>query len=749
AVKAAEDAYATAKAKLEEIKADGKVTPEEKKAADDAIAAAEALKKTADDAVKALPASDSKTALQERVDALTDLTKPEVSPEFADATAAVKAAEDAYATAKAKLEEVNADGKVTPEERAAAEEAIAAAAALKQTAADAVNALPASPTKTALQGRVDALTDITAPEVTQLAAGDLTLENFDDTGVAGDQISSDNTFTLKAINQTAAPLGTTTYQVMRPGSTEWVDTTAEQATLADGTYQFRTKVTGDGLETVYSEPQTVKIDTSTPSPMVYMDVSKSEYVGDLFIEPGKAEGTGEVSAGAAMNDGSTMTIVYTPENGTESTLVLTKTGGAWTGTLPAGFTLDAASGKLAIENGTLEPGSLTTVTEYNINGKTASETNRAPIMANGILIDTWNETTQSTSFKPYYPPVSTADNDFIFISKSVDSRGRLTTGEGDDFVAIGSPASSDGGVQDGGQVSMGDGNDTLIVYDRIRGNGGTIVNMGKGNNILKVGNIHNNSKVSFESGDDVLSFIAVKNDELRHNFGYDSPSVDMGDGNNVVKTTESYGVNFNAGTITSGSGNDTFELQNSDWRGVTLKTGAGDDTVHLGKVTSGTIELGGGNDTFIINGDLTGLNNSFVNGGSWGQVTGGTINGGDGFDTFKFGTAGATLDVNGRLKGFEMIDMTGGGASTVKIANNTSNLNYSSLLADGATSPVNALLIKGDANDKVDLWVNDAAAAAAIKAADAVTYEGVSYNVYQGTGFQVWIQDTILPVNIY
>ncbi|WP_216076236.1 GA-like domain-containing protein, partial [Acinetobacter indicus] len=89
---------------------------------------------------------------------------------IADAEAAVAAAEAAYAEAEQAIADADTDGNglITPAEQAAAQAAIDEAAELKAIAQNAVTALPAEvqAEKDGLQGRLDALTPLTAPAVT-------------------------------------------------------------------------------------------------------------------------------------------------------------------------------------------------------------------------------------------------------------------------------------------------------------------------------------------------------------------------------------------------------------------------------------------------------------------------------------------------------------------------------------------------------------------------------------------------------
>src|SRR5690554_5093779 len=178
AVSAAEQAVQDAQDALTAANNDAFITPEEVadlqakyQAAEDALGAAQA-------AVDALPASDAKNDFQDRINALDNITVPEVSDNFdqgvADAEAAVSAAEQAVQDAQDALTAANNDAFITPEEVAdlqakyqAAEDALGAAQA-------AVDALPASATQSSFQDRINALDNITVPEVS---------DNFDQ-GVA-------------------------------------------------------------------------------------------------------------------------------------------------------------------------------------------------------------------------------------------------------------------------------------------------------------------------------------------------------------------------------------------------------------------------------------------------------------------------------------------------------------------------------------------------------------------------------------
>ncbi|WP_438012589.1 GA-like domain-containing protein [Psychrobacter raelei] len=174
---AAEDA---AQAELDKANEDGLITPEEKAAivaANDEVIAA---KEKAVAAVDSLPASEDKTALANRADAVEPVVVPAVNDanangidDAADEAAAVvdaaadlvakaEAAEDA---AQAELDKANEDGLITPEEKAAIVAANDEVIAAKEKAVAAVDSLPAGEDKTALANRADAVEPVVVPAV--------------------------------------------------------------------------------------------------------------------------------------------------------------------------------------------------------------------------------------------------------------------------------------------------------------------------------------------------------------------------------------------------------------------------------------------------------------------------------------------------------------------------------------------------------------------------------------------------------
>src|SRR5690606_15020474 len=152
------------------------ITPEEQAQIRDAVDVAAEAKDKAQDAVDELPEGADKDRLQDRLD---DLNDPIIVPPVNDADGngiddaidvvedLVAAAEQAYRDAADALEAAVDDDLITPTEQAALEGALEAAQKAKTDAQSAVNALPAEAQEAidGFQDRLDALTDITIPEI--------------------------------------------------------------------------------------------------------------------------------------------------------------------------------------------------------------------------------------------------------------------------------------------------------------------------------------------------------------------------------------------------------------------------------------------------------------------------------------------------------------------------------------------------------------------------------------------------------
>ncbi|WP_171261374.1 beta strand repeat-containing protein [Acinetobacter indicus] len=100
-------------------------------------------------------------------------------------------------------------------------------------------------------------------DTTMPTSGTLSFSNLEDTGVAGDGITSDNTYDLTLTGQEAG--STVVYQVSTDGGVTWTDTTAVQAAVADGTYQYQAVVTDAAGNTSTTNMISVTVDTTMPT----------------------------------------------------------------------------------------------------------------------------------------------------------------------------------------------------------------------------------------------------------------------------------------------------------------------------------------------------------------------------------------------------------------------------------------------------------------------------------------------------
>ncbi|MDO5376334.1 MAG: YSIRK-type signal peptide-containing protein, partial [Staphylococcus rostri] len=181
AVEEAKTADEAAKDALTEANADGVINPEEAAKLTDLAKKAEDAKTAAETAVSNLPevpqsVKDQKDNLTEILNGLDGITVPAVNDEDSNGVAdnvdeqvetakqAVEEAKQADQAAKDKLEAANADGLITPTEKAELEAAQQEAQAKKDAATEKVNALPEE-NKGNLPAELEALTGIDVPEV--------------------------------------------------------------------------------------------------------------------------------------------------------------------------------------------------------------------------------------------------------------------------------------------------------------------------------------------------------------------------------------------------------------------------------------------------------------------------------------------------------------------------------------------------------------------------------------------------------
>ncbi|MFA9492410.1 SHIRT domain-containing protein [Streptococcus sp. E17BB] len=181
-VEAAESTAQAAQAKLADATSDQLVTPTEKSAVDDAIAEARTALSEARRAVDSLPSGSAKTALEGRLGAVSLPASPAITDSnsngrldseeaaeakaIAEATSKVEAAESTAQAAQAKLADATSDQLVTPTEKSAVDEAIAEARTALSEARRAVDSLPSGSAKTALEGRLGAVSLPASPAIT-------------------------------------------------------------------------------------------------------------------------------------------------------------------------------------------------------------------------------------------------------------------------------------------------------------------------------------------------------------------------------------------------------------------------------------------------------------------------------------------------------------------------------------------------------------------------------------------------------
>jgi hypothetical protein len=204
----------------------------------------------------------------------------------------------------------------------------------------------------------------------------------------------------------------------------------------------------------------------------------------------------------------------------------------------------------------------------------------------------------------------------------------------------------------------GDGNDTL------NGAGGHDFIDGRGGRDLLIGG----------AGHDRM-FGRAGNDAMSGNSGNDRLA--GGDGNDRL-----FGQTGND-LLFGGNGNDRIDGGLGNDR---LAGGAGDDTLIGTGGGTDTFEGSTGNDAMILSGTLPA-----------------SVDGGTGIDRANLDALGSSIDLSGalaaRFDDLEIVDLGGGKANTLSL----SAASVVTMAGGGGAFPDGALLVKGDAGDKVDL----------------------------------------------
>ncbi|WP_436961021.1 GA-like domain-containing protein [Staphylococcus xylosus] len=177
AIKAAEQAKQQVEQKIQEVIADGAVSPSEKQKVDEAINALEEAKQIAINKLSdVLDGASAKNDLQRRIDEITTSTPPEVNDvdsngvvdtvQLDEAARAVQAAEEAQRVVSQRLSEVNSDGLITPSEKDEIDRLNQLLKTAKDVAIEKLNDVPDSVNgKGTLKTKLNKISTVTSPEV--------------------------------------------------------------------------------------------------------------------------------------------------------------------------------------------------------------------------------------------------------------------------------------------------------------------------------------------------------------------------------------------------------------------------------------------------------------------------------------------------------------------------------------------------------------------------------------------------------
>ncbi|OEK84230.1 GA-like domain-containing protein [Staphylococcus xylosus] len=177
AIEAAEQAKQQVEQKIQEVIADGAVSPSEKQKVDEAINALEESKQIAINKLSdVLDGASGKNDLQRRIDEITTSTSPEVNDvdsngvvdtvQLDEAARAVQAAEEAQRSVSQRLSEVNSDGLITPSEKDEIDRLNQLLKTAKDVAIEKLNDVPDSVNgKGTLKTKLNKISTVTSPEV--------------------------------------------------------------------------------------------------------------------------------------------------------------------------------------------------------------------------------------------------------------------------------------------------------------------------------------------------------------------------------------------------------------------------------------------------------------------------------------------------------------------------------------------------------------------------------------------------------
>ncbi|WP_040631277.1 Ig-like domain-containing protein [Moraxella boevrei] len=184
--------------------------------------------------------------------------------------------------------------------------------------------------------------DKTAPN-----AGTLSFNNLIDSGTTGDNITNDNNFDLALAGQETG--SNVVYQVSKNGGTTWETTTANQANLADGTYQYRAVVTDAAGNTATTNTITQTIDKTPPKVTITMgDITANGTTAVKDVDTGSSH-TLTFTFSEKVTDFTTKDI--TGSFGKFTDLNTTDEGKTWTATYTAPANIGNGQDAIILRNG--------------------------------------------------------------------------------------------------------------------------------------------------------------------------------------------------------------------------------------------------------------------------------------------------------------------------------------------------------------------------------------------------------------
>ena len=200
--------------------------------------------------------------------------------------------------------------------------------------------------------------------------------------------------------------------------------------------------------------------------------------------------------------------------------------------------------------------------------------------------------------------------------------GTIDTGNGDDSIII-----TEGGFTNGGEVFLGEGNDSISSnggsqYSEFGFNNYNTIETGDGNDIITSSSTFNGGVINTGNGNDSIVSYGINNDK----------TIETGEGNDSLL----YTYLVNRGNVFLGEGNDSIAASTELYSGSLenfgfMGTGEGNDifTSTSGLSNEGFIETGNGDDSIIADGGY-----DYITGTTYGIYNnGGAINMGDGNDS--------------------------------------------------------------------------------------------------------------------